>query len=348
MDKSGRLFDDPATITYDERLVRHDYWPFGEKLFVGMGNVSIRTTGMGYANGGTNDGIRKKFTGYERDDETGLDYAQARYYSSKQGRFTSPDEFTGGPDELYDFADVASDNPTFYADLTDPQSLNKYQYCYNDPLSTIDPDGHKGLRERLKEAVQVAADFAVGVAQGVGASVSYGLCQVCNPSSNDSTAQRVGQWVGTGYVAVEGTATAIKGTAVIVTTGGTTTPIVAPLAVGGAVVAGGALKNANALINTPISKSQSSQVQDFSPKTKKEIDARDGNACQSCGREVRPVQNKKGEATPADQRQRHHIKPKKDGGDGSAENGTTLCPSCHKEEHRKLREAKKVKIENTN
>jgi hypothetical protein len=61
---------------------------------------------------------------------------------STQGRFTSPDEFTGGPDELYDFADDASENPTFYADLTNPQSLNKYQYTYNNPLNMVDPDGH--------------------------------------------------------------------------------------------------------------------------------------------------------------------------------------------------------------
>ena len=78
----------------------------------------------------------------ERDIETGLDYFLARYYSSVQGRFTSPDEFTGGPDELYDFADDSSDNPTFYADLTNPQSLNKYQYTYNDPLNLTDDDGH--------------------------------------------------------------------------------------------------------------------------------------------------------------------------------------------------------------
>lgn len=78
----------------------------------------------------------------ERDVETGLDYFLVRYYSSTQGRFTSPDEFTGGPDELYTFAEDASSNPTFYADPLNPQSLNKYQYSYNSPLRYVDPDGH--------------------------------------------------------------------------------------------------------------------------------------------------------------------------------------------------------------
>jgi RHS repeat-associated protein len=32
-----------------------------------------------------------QFTGKERDAETGLDYFGARYFSSAQGRFTSPD-----------------------------------------------------------------------------------------------------------------------------------------------------------------------------------------------------------------------------------------------------------------
>jgi hypothetical protein len=43
---------------------------------------------------------------------------------------------------LFSFADAASANPTFYADLTNPQSLNKYQYTYNNPLSYTDSDGH--------------------------------------------------------------------------------------------------------------------------------------------------------------------------------------------------------------
>jgi len=120
---------------------RHDYLPFGAELFA---DVGTRTTDQGYATHTQQDGQRKQFSSKERDAETGLDYFLARHYSSTQGRFISPDEFTGGPDELYDFAEIASDNPNFYADLTDPQSLNKYQYCYNNPLNYVDADGHSG------------------------------------------------------------------------------------------------------------------------------------------------------------------------------------------------------------
>lgn len=114
---------------------RHDYLPFGEEID-GTGG---RTTGLNYGD----DSVRQKFTGKERDDESGLDYFDARYYSSKLGRFINPDEFTGGPDELFDFVDDATDNPTFYADLDNPQSLNKYQYTYNNPYRYVDPDGHE-------------------------------------------------------------------------------------------------------------------------------------------------------------------------------------------------------------
>src|SRR5690606_24957852 len=52
-------------------IARHDYHPFGEEIF-----SADRSTALGY----TADTIRKQFTGYERDAETDLDFAQARMY----------------------------------------------------------------------------------------------------------------------------------------------------------------------------------------------------------------------------------------------------------------------------
>jgi RHS repeat-associated protein len=62
-----------------------------------------------------------KFTGYERDSETGLDYAFARYYDSRLGRFLSADPLASNP--------------------TSPQSLNRYAYTMNNPNNLVDPLG---------------------------------------------------------------------------------------------------------------------------------------------------------------------------------------------------------------
>src|SRR6185503_20597126 len=96
---------------------RHDYKPFGEEIGAGVGG---RTTGMGYS---VADGVRQRFTGKERDTETGLDYFDARYYASTMGRFTSPDPLR------------ASMVPA------NPQTFNLYSYVINSPLTLIDPTG---------------------------------------------------------------------------------------------------------------------------------------------------------------------------------------------------------------
>jgi RHS repeat-associated protein len=115
---------------------RHDYLPFGEELFAGSGG---RSAAQGYSGG---DGVRQQFTQKERDVETGLDYFLARYYSSAQGRFTSPDEFKRGPDEVFVLGGGHPEKQALvYADVTNPQSLNKYQYTFNNPLRYVDPGG---------------------------------------------------------------------------------------------------------------------------------------------------------------------------------------------------------------
>jgi RHS repeat-associated protein len=95
---------------------------------------------------------------------------QARYYASGQGRFTSVDEFKGGPEEV---GILGSGDPEkqalVYAEIGIPQSLNKYQYCFNNPLRYVDVDGQKpqdGRRGRDEERdVQALGDGRITVEQ---------------------------------------------------------------------------------------------------------------------------------------------------------------------------------------
>ena len=70
-----------------------------------------------------------KFTGKERDSESGLDNFGARYYANTMGRFMTPDW-------------AARPTVVPYAVFGDPQSLNLYGYVRNDPVSRADADGH--------------------------------------------------------------------------------------------------------------------------------------------------------------------------------------------------------------
>src|SRR5882724_2192761 len=62
-----------------------------------------------------------KFTTYERDSESGNDYAVARSYINRYARFSSTDPLSGS--------------------IADPQSLNRYAYSRNDAINVIDPLG---------------------------------------------------------------------------------------------------------------------------------------------------------------------------------------------------------------
>lgn len=90
-----------ATPCYDA-----DFYPFGGE------RVLTNTCSQNY-----------KFTGKERDSESGLDNFDFRYYSSSMGRFMKPD-------------DTEAVNS-----LGNPQGLNLYSYAQNNPTNATDPTG---------------------------------------------------------------------------------------------------------------------------------------------------------------------------------------------------------------
>ena len=95
-------------------LVAGDGWPVATYTFYPFGQDAAPSA----------DPNHYKFAELERDSDTGLDHAMFRQYSSTMGRFMSPD-----PSGLY------------FADPTNPQSLNLYSYALNNPLKNTDPTG---------------------------------------------------------------------------------------------------------------------------------------------------------------------------------------------------------------
>jgi RHS repeat-associated protein len=136
----------------------------------------------------------------ERDIETGLDYFEARYYSSTQGRFTSVDPFNL-PLDTQQAAERNSERARslFNAYLSQPQQWNRYSYGINNPLLYVDPTGEaiqlsndKDERERqtqaLREAVGSEAAQYLYVNQGTnpdGSTNYYVGIYDSNPSTGD-------------------------------------------------------------------------------------------------------------------------------------------------------------------
>jgi len=102
-----------------------DYLPFGEEIPAGVdGRTGCYENLASPQYPSAPDVADQKFTGKERDSETGLDYFGARYFSGAQGRFTSPDRVIVTP-----------------ARLGDPQRFDLYSYARNNPFRFIDPNG---------------------------------------------------------------------------------------------------------------------------------------------------------------------------------------------------------------
>jgi RHS repeat-associated protein len=92
-----------------------------------------------------------KFTGKERDTESGLDNFGARYDSSQLARFMT-----------LDWSATPTGVP--YAQLADPQSLNLYAYVRNNPLYSADPDGHScDLCRKIQDLISAGLDPSVAI-----------------------------------------------------------------------------------------------------------------------------------------------------------------------------------------
>ena len=115
----------PRVITDSEGNVisRRDFLPFGEEI---TPDIGARSSVAAYQP--TTDNVKQKFTGYQKDDETGLDFAEARMYENRHGRFTAVDPL---------LASSKSANP---------QTFNRFVYCVNSPLGCVDPTGLDGER----------------------------------------------------------------------------------------------------------------------------------------------------------------------------------------------------------
>jgi len=112
----------PGSPTYGQVSGQQGHYPFGESWYSSNGNQFV-------------------FTSYQRDSESGLDYAMARYYDSTAARFCSADPLGG--------------------QLDDPQTWNRYAYVRNDPINLTDPSG-KGFFTWLFDALAILADIFSG------------------------------------------------------------------------------------------------------------------------------------------------------------------------------------------
>lgn len=145
--------DAPFTVTASAPSTSDIYYYFSDAL----GTARVITSSDGtvcydadlYPYGGiraynSTCGPSQVFTTYERDRESNNDYAMARYYASRLGRFMSPDP-TG----------------IFLGNLNDPQSFNLYSYVRNNPINSTDPTG-------LCDGFECGGGFSFGFSFGFG------------------------------------------------------------------------------------------------------------------------------------------------------------------------------------
>jgi RHS repeat-associated protein len=111
------------------------YYPYGETF---------------YASGSE----KYRFTDQELDNEHGLYNYNARNYDPVLGRFISPDSIV--------------------QDFSDPQTLNRYSYCRNNPVMYVDPSGHIFLIDDILIGALIGAVIGAGTSAATGGDIAMG------------------------------------------------------------------------------------------------------------------------------------------------------------------------------
>jgi len=158
---------------------QHQDWMGTERIRTTYnGNVEGTFTSLAFGDDQTTasgtDGDTYHYAMLDHDGETNTDHAQFRQYSNTQGRWLSPDPYSGS----YDF--------------NDPQSFNRYVYASNNPLSAIDPSGLESdavCGDDDPDCVNGGEDTSGGSGDGYGSDFGYGFgnasgCDMSDPYSN--------------------------------------------------------------------------------------------------------------------------------------------------------------------
>jgi RHS repeat-associated protein len=145
------LLHTPRALTGSDGLLQEcsDYSPFGRLLQTSTRTLACHQVPSHAA---------QQFTGHVRDQETKLDYFGARYYSSANGRFVSPD------------------SPLADQHLENPQSWNLYAFSRNNPLKVVDRDGRQATKADGPQWKALPEDnvnhrftsVAIGALKGIG------------------------------------------------------------------------------------------------------------------------------------------------------------------------------------
>ncbi|MDP2905938.1 MAG: RHS repeat-associated core domain-containing protein, partial [Candidatus Omnitrophota bacterium] len=133
----------------DGKLVQYcEYTPYG---------TTARNVVIASPVGAKQSPVKHLFTGKELD-ATGLYFYGARYYDPEIGRFITADTIVQAP--------------------YDPQSLNRYSYCRNNPINYVDPTGHSWWTSIWKAFV---GTFIGGLVTGIAVVLSGGTLAPAAP-----------------------------------------------------------------------------------------------------------------------------------------------------------------------